>query len=78
MNEDAKTTAEPAKEPCCHNDPEQATSGFLHVEGLNGLAGVGAGGTCPRCGYCPCCGRGGYDRYWGRPYPWGHYPTIWC
>jgi hypothetical protein len=26
------------------------------------------GGKCPRCGYCPCCGRGG--GWWPPQYPW--------
>lgn len=26
----------------------------------------GASGTCPNCGYCRHCGRGG--DYWGRPW----------
>lgn len=70
MTEDAKTTAEPAKEPCCQNPPEQATSGYV-----DGLVGVGSGGRCPRCGYCPCCGRGGYDYHWRSP--WITYgPTL--
>jgi hypothetical protein len=25
------------------------------------------GGKCPRCGYCPCCGRGGRGGGWYPP-----------
>jgi hypothetical protein len=32
---------------------------------------VSHGGQCPRCGYCPCCGRGGG---W-HPAPWPGYPA---
>lgn len=40
-------------------------------------------GVCPRCGYCPHCGRGGYQTipyypyhpYPLTPYPWWQYPT---
>lgn len=42
-------------------------------------------GVCPNCGYCPCCGRGGYQQapYWPtyppNPTPsipyWPGYPT---
>ncbi len=33
------------------------------------------GGRCPRCGYCPCCGRGGgwYYPTWPPTYPYGWY-----
>jgi hypothetical protein len=40
--------------------------------------------TCPACGYCPHCGRGGqhfgpYPYIIPNPYPWNPYPTIvWC
>ena len=42
---------------------------------------VSHGGRCPRCGYCPCCGRGGRWYYptlyptWPPSYPWGWYGT---
>lgn len=46
------------------------------------------GGECPRCGYCPCCGRGGgwYHPTWPTspyyvgdpPYPYYGTWTITC
>lgn len=31
--------------------------------------------VCPRCGYCPHCGRGGNPMpYYPQPYPWWHEP----
>jgi len=30
--------------------------------------------TCPRCGFCPTCGRGASPAPW-HPYPW--YPSPW-
>lgn len=27
---------------------------------------------CPRCGYCPACGRANATPYW----PWGRYPVT--
>lgn len=32
---------------------------------------------CPSCGYCPCCGRGGYQ-FWPWTYPWRPRPVIPC
>lgn len=36
-----------------------ATRDFVQVVNKNNL--------CPNCGYCACCGRGGY---FVQPYPW--------
>lgn len=40
--------------------------------------------VCSACGYCPCCGRGGYNPplpyygpVWVNPYPQTTIPTIW-
>ena len=31
---------------------------------------------CPHCGYCPTCGRGGYNAYPWYPAPWRPYPYV--
>ena len=35
---------------------------------------------CPCCGYCPHCGRGGYQsqRPWYQYYPPYSYPVVYC
>ena len=33
-------------------------------------------GPCPACGYCPHCGRGGYDQQPYNPQPWSRYTTV--
>jgi len=41
-------------------------------------------GSCPNCGYCPCCGRSNWHGYgwrqhwqWPQPQPvWIHQPVV--